>query len=230
MIILGVPNITRNEIALFFSVVVIVVGIIIGSVWLTLRYFKFSNFNYSKIVKVTATLSGIGILIIWTLSFLDFVTDWYNHSPTTVSNSKLRGLYEIDTLYFRGRNANWQHSRYKLEIGDDSLKLRVMGKNYVVKEVKRKIINIEVQNRSFFTFYGDYWTDRFIKKNSKERYRYFSSKEDSLTQTEREFKIVHDSLNHHMLRVNPSLLLKPHNFRVVIYSTKFKNMYFKKVD
>ena len=228
MIILGVPNITRNESALFFSVVAIIMGIIFGCVWLTLRFFKFSTFNYFKIVKVTAILSGIGILIIWTLLFIDFVTDWYNHSPTTVSDSKLRGLYEIDTLYFRGRNANWQHSRYKLEIGDDSLKLRVMGKNYVAKEVKRKIINIDIIDRSFFTFHDDYYADYHIKNKIKNRY--FSSKEDSLAQTEKEFKIVNDSLNHHMLRVNPSLLLKPHNFRVVIYSTKFKNMYFKKVD
>ena len=229
MIILGVPNITRNEISLFFSVVVIIVGMIIGCVWLILRFFNFSSFSYLKILKISALLSSIGVLIIWTLSFIYFVIDWYNYSSTSVSNSKLRGLYEIDTLYFRGKNANWQHSRYKLEIGDDSLKLIVLGKNSIIKEVQRKIINIDIQNRSFFTFHDYYGADNYIKNKKRER-RYYSSKEDSLALAEREFKLINDSLNHHMLRVNPSLLLKPHNFRVVIYSTKFKNMYFKKID
>jgi hypothetical protein len=228
MIILGVPTITNNDITLFFSAITIILGIIFGSIWLILRFFNFSNFTYSEIIKITAKLSIIGVIFIWTVALIYFIIHWYNYSSTSVSNRELKGVYEIDTLYFKGKNANWQHSRYKLEISDDSLKLMVLGKNYIVKEVQRKIINIDIQDRSFFTFHDDYSTDYFIKNKRKDRY--FSSKKDSLAQTEREFKIVNDSTNHHMLRVNPSLLLKPHNFRVVIYSTKFKNMYFKKVD
>lgn len=228
MIILGVPNISQNDVAFFFSVIAIIVGIIIGFIWLVLRFFNFNSSRYITILKVAVTISGIGLTIIWTIAFFYFVIDWYIHSSTSVSKSKLKGLYEIDTLYFRGKNANWQHSRYKLEIDNDSLKLMILSKNRVIKEVKRKIINIEVQNRSFFTFHDEYWSDSYIK-NKPKRF-YFSSKKDSLMQMERDSSFLNDSLNHHMLRINPSLLLKPHYFRVVIYSTKYKNMFFKQVD
>ncbi len=228
MIILGVPNITNNEIVLFFSAIAIIVVLGFGIILSIFRLFNSIDLTYQEIVKIIAKFSIVGVLIVWTINFIYHVVHWYNYSPTSVTNRELKGLYEIDTLYFRGENANWQHSHYNLEIGDDSLKLIILNENRIIGEFQKKIINVEVQNRSFFTFHDDYSADYFIKHKTKERY--YHSKEDSLVQTARDFKLVNDSLNHHMLRINPSLLLNSHDFRVVIYSTKYKNMFFKKID
>ena len=227
MILLGVPSITSYEIALFFSVVAIALGTTICIIWFTLKFFNVSDFAYTRITKISVVVLTFGVATIWLITSINYVVNWYNHSPTNVTNNRLQGLYEIDTLYFRGENANWQHSHYKLAIGDDSLKLIILNNDQVIKEFRRKIFNVKINNMSFFEFYDNYLSDYYIKNKPKE---FYHSKEDSLVQSERIFRIVNDSSNHHMLRVNPSLLLKPHNFRVIIYSTMYKNMFFKKID
>mgnify|MGYP001817308799 CR=1 FL=1 len=135
-------------------------------------------------------------------------------------------MHPIDTLYFRGKNAQWQYEHYKLEVKDDSLKLIIYNDNRIIKSYKEEIMNIKIHNRSFFTFHADYYSDYRIKNNPKS---YYLNNEKN-KYIERDLRIINDTSKHHMLRVNPSLLLRPHNFRIILYSTKYKNMFFKKVN
>jgi len=227
MAILRITTFSKLDLALISCFIAIICGLMIG---LTIIFHKISQsqkISFFYIFKRSALFTEFAISIIILTFTIIKIKDWYTKAPTTLTQKELIGSYEIDTTYFKGKNAKWQYSRYQLKIGAKSISLKIIENGRLLNEIEKPINNITIENRAFFTFHGDYYSDLNFK--IEPRNRFYQTLEDSIHQVKKEKLIQNDTLNHHMLRLNPSLLLSPHSFRVVLYSTKYKNMYFKKI-
>lgn len=214
MILLGVPIFKSIEIAYFFSIVAFFIT------------FFFTFFLSSKLINSIKFFAFLFFLI-WGIYLINSIINWYSKSPTIVTKNRLYGNYIIDTTYFRGKNANWQYHHFKIKIEQDSLKL-IIKKNKFQRTIAKKTYPILIEESSFFIFHDDYYSDKYISDpNSK---KYYFSNYTTWEQFKRSDSLINDSLTHHIIKINPSILLKPHDFILIFFSTKYGNMYFKKED
>jgi energy-coupling factor transporter transmembrane protein EcfT len=217
-------SLTNNEAIVLIFIFTLIVLFSLSIIFLLFRVSGLIATSYTSIFKTIGKITvGLALFALSVFLIVAF-TQWYN-SPITVSKSKLLGNYVIDRAMFKGKNADWQYEHYRLKIDEDTLKLTIMNHGKEFKIYSKKITPIELENNSFFVFYGDYWQDKKITNPAM--YGYFSQT-DSLTLVARKMSIRNDTLNHHLLRVNPSISVLAHGFSIILYSPKYGNMFFKK--
>jgi energy-coupling factor transporter transmembrane protein EcfT len=217
-------SLTSNEAIILIFIFTIIMLFFLSIMFLLFKVSGFISTSYANIFKtIGKTTLGLALFALFIFLLISFF-DWYN-SPMTVRKSNLLGNYVVDKAMFRGKNADWQYEHYRLNIAEDTLKLTIMNHGKEFKTYSKKTTPIDLENSSFFVFYGDYWQDKKITNPGM--CAYFSHS-DSLNLTARKIIIRNDTLNHHLLRVNPSISILAHGFRVILYSPKYGNIFFTK--
>jgi len=204
----------------------------------------YKKITWKFILKVTILFSFVSLfLLLVAESIYTFCT-----RPMTVRKYNIGGNYVINRDFFKGKNTGWQYEHYWIKISDDTLYLNIMNNNVLIKTYKRPIIYIEKGKHTFIEFYDTislrhaYSYEREIVRNSRMEgnpyYRPYRETIDTLKI--KEFVNVSDSVfvtrldsvkqigNHHMLEKNPLLHADAFSFNVVLQSTKYGNMFFKK--
>ena len=225
-------------IGLIISAILIVILIF---TFLVLMLIKLINNNLRwRFILLTTFLVPIVILVmglVYNLLF-EFVT-----SPMKVKRSDIEGDYVINTSLFKGENADWQYEHYWIRIKKDSLYLKVMNEGKLIGTYKKKIkYSWKSGGHRFFEFYNDYSfrTDKivYIRNKDLEKFKtgfYESLPDDTVYITQYVTdSVLHSRIleaypnEHHMLKLNPLLHADPFMFNVVLRSTKYGNMFFRK--
>ena len=95
-------------------------------------------FFITKKKAVLKILSAIWLLTI-TVIATELIADHYQ-TPIRLTKADIIGEYRIDTNFFNGINANWQHSHYRFIITPtDSIIFYVTNKNTIIRAFKEKI-------------------------------------------------------------------------------------------
>jgi energy-coupling factor transporter transmembrane protein EcfT len=194
----------------FILIAFVILFLVLASGGLVLIQFILAYF-FKKEIKIKYALKVIFFtpIVVVILGFIILFLIEFMKSPMHVSKRKLNGNYSIDKEMFKGKNANWQHAHYELNVKDYVMTLKIKDNGHVIKEYSQALKPINTNKHSFFNFHGNYYgdnnTDEIELKN-----------------------IITDSINHHMLRYNPRLLVEPFQFYIVLRSTKYGNMYFIK--
>ena len=162
-------------------------------------------------------------------------------SPMKVNNSDLEGDYVINTDMFKGSNADWQYQHYWLKIKYDTLYLNVMNNGKLIKIFKKKVYKTRRNKHEFIEFYDKYQLDREEVRYARVYIRdnYDIILKDPSDTIIRSYETVTDSVfysrvqkanegEHHMLKLNPLLHADPFMFNIVLRSTKYGNMFFRK--
>ncbi len=217
-------SLTNNEAIVLMFVLMLIMLFLLSILFLLFKISGLIATSYTNIFKtIGKTTVGLALFTLFVFLLISFF-DWYN-SPITVSKRNLYGNYVIDNEMFKGKNADWQYEHYRLNIKEDTLKLIIMNHGKEFKTYSKKITPIDLEGSSFFVFYGDYWQDKDITNPNR---RGYLTGIDSLNLIAKKISIRNDTLNHHLLRVNPSIGIYAHSFRVILYSPKYGNMFFKK--
>ncbi len=166
---------------------------------------------------------------------IDFVT-----SPMTVHMSDIEGEYIINTDIFKGKDADWQYEHYWLKVKNDTLYLNVMNNGELIRTYKRRVYQTWKKKHEFIEFY-DEWQFRgeevpYVRINTnKDTNNVFKTRGDTtyLYRTVKDsvfyYKMLKaNELEHHMLKLNPLLSADPFMFNLILRSTKYGNMFFKK--
>lgn len=142
--------------------------------------------------------------------------------PMMVTKHKLQGKYVINRKLFKGKNADWQYTHYWLEIKQDAMYLHVMDKGKEIAQYKKEIHYCRVKKHTFFFF--DINTENTNDDNITDEDRLRAPIELEYEKTEK----VYTASTHHMLSFRPRLNAYPLYFNVVLHSSKYGNMFFRK--
>ncbi len=225
---------------LVLIVAILLAGILILTFLIMLIVKLFKKSLTWRFILFTTFLAPISVIIVGLLFNIvyDFMT-----SPMKVKESDLEGDYIINTDLFKGENTEWQYEHYWLRIEKDTLYLNIMNEGKLIHTYKKKINHSWKGGRhDFFEFYGEYKFRNdhimYIRNeglNELNAEIYKSLPNDTMYGSIR----VKDSVlnarileaypnEHHMLKLNPLLHADPFMFNVVLRSTKYGNMFFRK--
>lgn len=180
--------------------------ILLGLLLLLLKFLKIFKLSYWGILEIIIFKIPITLAVIFIIGYLANI---FFTSPMTVRKIHLESNYIIDREMFKGKDADWQYNHYALKIDEDTLYLRILNNNRIIKTFKKHIFYVDIDKHRFITFQEGQYSDEFMESKEIDR-------------------LSLDTSKHHMLRLNPKLMSNPFSFRIILQSTKYGNMFFKK--
>jgi len=247
MILLAMAFGPPIEILIVFLMITLMIGIFI---FLIIARLFFNKLTFSRILLISIIAP---VLLITVLFVGKKIYDFIN-SPMSVRKYNIEGDYVINRKMFSGKNCDWQYEHYTIHIDRDTLYLNILNNSKLIKTYKRPIFYVRRGKHTFFEFHN-YWQIRFAALKEIENYsfdyiddKYIDNMNPDQTyireQIEKETDsirtILYDSIvaikrdsaihyvEHHMLKLNPLLHADPFMFNVVLRSTKYGNMFFRK--
>lgn len=227
-------GISKEEVILFILIIILICTFIIALIVKSLK----NNISWRSTI-ITTFLVPISVLILVVIYFQlnDFFT-----KPMKVEFSDIDGDYIINTDLFKGKNTNWQYDHYWIRIAKDTLYLNIMDNNKLIKTYKKNIGHTFRNKHSFIFFPEDRQlrndTIRYIRNTIKkiDSSLYNRFPKDTVYLNTRvvdsvyysRIAEVNGSYPHHMLKLNPLLHADPFMFNIVLQSSKYGNMFFRK--
>lgn len=184
-------------------------------------------------------------ILIPSLLFLSYIiiTTTYDYftKPMNLQYSDFKGDYVINTNMFKGKNADWQYDHYWLHITSDSLYLNIMDQGKPIKTFKRQIGLSTLYKYDNIFFPKDYTlrTDsiRYVRDTAQKLQNKLYARNP--LDTYYIHQVVSDSLyysrltdkgipSHHMLKTDPQVHREAFSFNLILRSSRYGNMFFKK--
>ena len=229
----------RISLEFILATCALVLGICAFVVLVLLRK-RTKRLDWTTILTITfgipLVIGGIIILFSYVHSFVT--------TPMKVGRWSIQGNYTINRDWFKVPNADWQYEHYRMRISNDTLYLNVMNDGKLIKEYRRVFHYIPWGKHTFIEFYSEYelhtaaWHQVRDSLMALDDVAYARFQEQSDTEnleallSDSLFNVTLDSAKrvggHHMLRLNPMLHADPFSFNVVLRSTRYGNMFFRK--
>lgn len=92
-------------------------GYLIGFIYL-LSIVPYSIFTLCKVITNKQYCNLLKLIPIWSPPALIVGLYLYHHYPIT--KERIVGTYKIDTSFYPGQNAKWQHAHFHFQITDDN--------------------------------------------------------------------------------------------------------------